>query len=306
VRFIELIRGWTRYQMADGVVLVPPAGSSAGAVRIREARRPLLPLRTIIASIVSELSEGKSGPFAVPLAVSKVRRLFTSEGEHAALFTISAQRPGAKEGEVSQQRIIGIVLGDDCYTQIDGAAESPQEITACREIVTFLTEHYFQGLGGDRRRRFEYAPPAGWAAVRRSHGTSYYAPGYPKRPAIITTYLTRPTTTSVPELMDRMVFMDALVGVQRDKEEPPRPLQATAGLSGQLHRITGRHPVAGPVVFHQATLRDSRFTYIVDLQSTEGTEAETLPVFLETARSVQPIPANQTHASSGLLIQWAE
>ena len=288
--------------MADGVVLIPPAGSTSGGVRIREQQRPLRPLRALINTIVDDLAGGPPQRTALKLVVSPIRRLTTSEGEHAALFTIRAALPGQPE----LARSVGIIVGDDSYTQIDGAASEPAATLACQEVVNFLTEHYFLGLGADRRRAFEYQPPPGWQPLRRSHGTSYYPPGYPKRAAIITAYLTRPTTISVPELTDRMVFMDALVGVQRDPEEPARALKLASGLAGRLSRITGVHPIAGRVLFYQATLHDTRFTYIVDLQCTESTEHDSLQVFLDTAYSVQPIPANQTHASSGLLIQWAD
>src|SRR5262249_61414341 len=94
-------------------------------------------------------------------------RLAPAEGEYAAAFGVA---PAA------QERAVAFVVGDEHMSVVDGVARRPEQLAPLRRAVVELARACCLGLGGDRRRRFFYAPPPGWTGIRRAHETLWIPP----------------------------------------------------------------------------------------------------------------------------------
>ena len=187
MQLVNMLSGWAKMPMADGIVLVP-----------QEDRRPVVFASTNAAvhCVASASSCPKSSP-ACPSITPRckwgpLQRIVTHEGEHAGILTLTAKTQDGGPAE----RTIGIVLGDDSYALIDGAVIKPERFAEVRKMVQLITEGFFLGLGEHRRRRFQFQPPAA-GALGRVHTSRYYHPQYPREPAIITVHDTRPANVTV-------------------------------------------------------------------------------------------------------------
>lgn len=295
MQLLNMLSGWAKLPMADGIVLVPQGGPQAGGIRIHERVRPLRRFSAILGDILAGLPE-----YRASMQLSPLQRLTTFEGEHAAIVTLSALHAGRPV-----ERTIGLIAGDDSYAMVDGAVVDPERFAEVRQMVQQITEGFYLGLGDLRRRRYFYRPPVGWRGMGRVHTTRYYHPDYPREPAIITVHDTRPSTVTVSEVTDRLLFQDFTGGLVRDPPVPPTPIVAASGLAGQIVRITGRHPSGRNLAFVQATLVDSRFSYTIVLETTVEALPRHLPTLTEMVTSISPVPPRRTQGASALIC-WAD
>lgn len=296
MQLVNMLSGWAKMPMADGIVLVPQEGPPAGGIRIHERCRPLRRFSAILTDIIAGLPEHHTS-----LQIGPLQRLVTHEGEHAGLITLTAKTQDGGPAE----RTIGIILGDDSYAMVDGAVIKPERFAEVRQMVQLITEGFFLGLGDQRRRRYFFTPPSGWRGLGRVHTSRYYHPQYPREPAIITVHDTRPATVTVSEVTDRLLFQDFTGGLERDPPAPPTPIVARSGLAGQIVRISGHHPSGRHLAFVQATLVDSRFSYTIVLETTVEALPKHLPTLTEMALSIVPVPPRKTQSASAL-IAWAD
>jgi hypothetical protein len=286
----DVLRGFTRHPMADGFVLVPPGGTQAGVVRVRE-KLPLRPLRAFVDEALRE-----AGPEAARAAqVGPLERLTTVEGEHAGVVTIAFDLPGG----VRLERTLALVAGDDLGALIDAAAVAPADFPAYRQLVRALAGSFYLGLGAQRRRRFEHAPPPGWEALARPHVTTWYAPGFPRTAAFIAVHDARPRAASEAEHADRSLsLLNAALTI--DAHEP---LALPSGLAGFLERGQGTED-GRTIHVRRALLSDARFTYVVQLNADEAALPDAVPALDALLGSIVPIPApgaeSPEHASPWL------
>lgn len=296
MRLLNLISGWIKLPMADGIQLLPPGGREIGMIRIREKVRPLRPLRAIVDAAIAEAPEYKD-----TIEIGPLQRLITVEGEHAGIVTIAAR---ARNGQ-PVERTLGIVAGDDFYALIDAPVGNAEHFATFREMVKLIAENYFLGLGEKRRRRFFYDPPVGWHGIGRAHATRFYHPEYPRHPAIITVFDARPAAVTIAEATDRILFLDFTGGLERDPPEPPAPVITGKGLQGQAIKISGLHPGGRRVVYVQVTLTDSRYAYITHLETIpDALEVNSEP-FVNVLNSIETVPLPPKGAVSEL-IQWSD
>src|SRR5262249_60404203 len=99
--------------------------------------------------------------------LTATRQLVTAEGEYAAAFGVAT---------AAQERAVAFVVGDEHMSVVDGVARRPEQLAPLRRAVVELARACCLGLGGDRRRRFFYAPPPGWTGIRRAHETLWLPP----------------------------------------------------------------------------------------------------------------------------------
>jgi hypothetical protein len=292
MRLRELLRGWRRYPLPDGLLLLPPV-DGVGKVKAQE-RAPVRRMKDVVDETVARMpAEYQSSVRVGPLV-----RFPTYEGEHAGLLTLSARLgPGPWE------RTIGMVVGDERYVLVSGTVFAPERGPQIREIVELMTRGWYMALGESRRRRFVFDPPAGWPALAGHHATRYYHPEYPRIVSSITVHDARPAQGSESEAIDRMLFVDTWTG-ERDPPTPPAPLMSRSNLSGTLTRTTGVQDG-----FRAAALRaaysDNRFSYVLQLDTRMDALTDSVPVFEAVVRSVQPVPM-ATRRSEEPLSPWAD
>lgn len=280
----DFFAGWTRHPMADGFILVPAAGLAAGPIRVRH-KQPLVPLRRIIDQALAE--SGRAVRSAAK--VGALERLVTVEGEHAGLATIEMRLAG----DVTMERTIALVAGDDHGTVIDGATARPEELARYRGVIRGLAASCYLGLGELRRRRYAHAVPTGWIGMARPYVTTWLAPGFPRAAATIRVFEARPHATSPAEVDDRALSIENL----RVGDVVQRRLRLANGLSGALFRGEGASE-RGPIVVLRAHLEDDRFLYLSELQSDAPMLDEAVARYEELVHSIQPIPRRQLPPAS--------
>src|SRR6185503_17285760 len=105
-------QGWSRKWMADGFMLFPPQGRSAGAIRVQDRVRPLRSVKSLVDQAMAEMT-----PLIADLEVGRVSRMVTVEGEYGATVAISGRRRA--DGQ-RVERTLGLVFAEDSYSRVDG------------------------------------------------------------------------------------------------------------------------------------------------------------------------------------------
>jgi hypothetical protein len=293
----NLLGGWTRRQLADGLLLFPPGGHAVGALRIKQQVRPLQRIRELIDEAVAELPPGLLG-----VELSPVYRSASFDGEYTARVTLSARAPTGERVE----RTIGLVLGDEHYARIDAVVQKEDQFEHFRVAVERLLQNYSLGLGDERRRPFLYTPPPGWQGYRIGFATRYLPPDFPRRYAMLTVFAAKPAELTPPLLQDRQLFEEVTGELERDPPQPDRKVSSAAGLGGNLTRVSGRLP-GGPAVFiDQVVLLDTRFVYPLRLESRAPLLEEHRAIFSDVVRSVQPLPHSRKSEGAVALVQWSD
>lgn len=279
------VAGWTTRVLADGLGLFPPEGETLGGVRIRDRRRPLRAVSTIVGKAVRESRLGDP-------AVRATERLETAEGEHGALVVASGTVDGTQ-----CERCTGLIFGDDFYTQIDSATAEPSRFANFRQLVRELVVTYAVGLGRDRMRRPMYQPPPGWRGYPRGLTTIWYPPGFPANEIALTVSPVAPIRRSASLVRD--------VELQAALERPfsaltPMP-QTRHGLVGGFAEFLADEPCR--VVVH---LEDDIYIYGVQLQAPRAVLADLKPTLDALVDSLEPIPQPIIGSASDVLSHWAD
>lgn len=235
---ITVPRGWRANHIADALVLTPPSDSTLGTLRYIEKRRPLRAIDELVRA------DGMPSGF-VARSMSAPRRMLTAEGEHAVLVTCEG-RMGGTPAELS----FGYVLLDDFYASLTGIALG--DPPAMRAVMTQMLVSDVHVLGWSRRRRYSFAPPAGWCAT----GDTFEHPGTSAR------IFVGPALPVQAGLVN--ATLDKLVGgIDRLPARSMRPRERIStrhGLTGDHHRLRLRGDgVASDVFF----LVDDAFMYSV-------------------------------------------
>lgn len=287
----DFLGGWTRHPMADGFILVPPDGLTAGPIRIREK----LPLRPLRAFVDDALREGGT-EVASAARIGPLSRFMTLEGESAGQVTVVFALPGGE----ALERTFALVAGDDICAVIDGATARPDDFARYRQAIRELAESYYLGLGELRRRRFDYTPPPGWEALARPYVTVWYAPGFPGTAAFISVFEARPRAGTSVEVEDRSLSIENSLVDMRVTES----LSLSGGLGGRLEQGNG---VQDGKRIHvvRARLGDGRFDYIVQLNAAEDALPAARAAFDALLASIEPIP-RPAGAPSAHVLHWLD
>lgn len=276
--------GWTARQLADGIGLFPPGGLRDGSVRIRDRRRPLRTARAVIDRSIAQLGIGDARAEAI-------EHLQTIEGEHAAFATIVATIDG-----LPCERNLGLIFGDDFYTQIDAVTVVPSQFARLREAARELVCRYGIGLGHLRIRRAYYEPPPGWTGYPRGLATSWYPPGFPRNRTSITALPAVPSDQA-PGLLTELNLRARLAA----SELPAAPYRALAsGLEGLVATVD-----AGSLRNTVVCARDDRFDYSFQLESPIENHDRHRSTLDQVVASLQPVPRPQTRAApSQVFFHW--
>lgn len=294
VRHLRL-PGWRATYFADGIGLVSPSGREQGVIRIRDRQRPLRSITELARSRVAQMTAGEH-------ELGPIERTVTREGEHAAI-TVVASRLGSEHFE----RTLGVILGDDFYTLIDGGASDPGVRAQIADAVRALVEDYSIGLGVLRRRRYIYAPPIAWSGYTRGLITEWHPAGFPNEIASIAVFPARPVGESRPVLLDRALHELSWHGFTRTAGGEPTPILTRQHLVGAQWRIVGRYE--DRPLLHQdiVVLQDDRFHYVTRLESTEARIDDDRETFHQLLDSIEPIPrARPSRRASAALAHFAE
>jgi len=185
------------------------------------------------------------------------------------------QRARTRAGETfARDGATCVVFADDWYRLIAGQGD-------CEEVITLLLEVPL-GLAERRRRRFGYAPPAGWThRVRHRLIDEWLAPV--GEHALITVCPARPVTGGPADAWDRQ--MHELDLADAESILGPRPIAAQPGFDALGWQLVSRGE--GGLVFTElAILVDRSFAYVLRLDEAAPAHAAT---FAALIASVEPL-----------------
>ena len=289
--------GWSRRFLTDGIMLYPPAGRALGGIRIQDRVRPLRSLRALVAETVA----GFAGLLEPP-AIGALDRLVTVEGEYAGAVTLATRR--VADGK-AVERTLGVVVAEDHYTRVDGVIQDEAQFADFRHRVREVVRHVSLGLGWQRRRRFLYAPPPGWQAVSRTFSAEWYPLDHPRDDAAITVFHAKPLALGSSLLFVRMLREDLGGGLKAEPGGPAITVANEHGLHGEVHSLTGSYAGGARRHFDTVALQDSRFVYLLRLESGDERIDEHRGVLEKMARSVEPLPAPQSETDEAAVVHWA-
>ena len=287
----NILPNWTVRYLADGLALTPPEGRALGGIRIRE-RQPLRSVRDIILWARGQMS-------GLEITVGPLEVFTTYEGEYAGIVTLL----GSGEA-TSYQRTIGMVWGEDFYTQIDGGTDHLQNFGRFRTAVRDLVHLHSLGLGELRRRRFVYTPPPGWRAYARGLVTDWYSPGFPKVHGFISVFPARAGKDTPASQLDRVLHEMSWFGFNRETSKEPIEITAKEGLQGHCWRFVGRFGKGDRLFYDLVVLHGPRFHYALRLESKKHHLEEHRASFGQMVRSVERLPAPTKEDGSTAFAHW--
>jgi hypothetical protein len=281
------LHGWSHAPTHEGTSFVAP--DRAARVRVRSRLAPLRRAREVLADLAAQELPGGV------VRVDEAARLITAEGEHAALLSASVEA-GARGEAVS----LGVVYGDDAYTEIWGAG-APACAVRLRAAVAELTQWTSLGLGAGRVRRYRHDPPAGWQPAARDLIAEYYAPAFPARRAVIRVYPAQRLGLA-PELLDAARLTDC-------GEAATAPVSEHLVIGGTSGRL--RSGACGDLTVERAELTDARYAYVVTLASERAILAEAHSALIAVVGSIRPVPVaraiagERVEAEAAALAHWS-
>lgn len=266
-------RGWTRRSTADGLVLFPRSGPSAGHLIYRERVRPLAP--------VLDIFRRELGDVDVDVATLRPRLVITNEGEYAAVATVRT-----RSGKV--QHDLGVVLLDDFYSLLHGVTRDPSRFADSGATFLDLVLHDMHQLS-DRRRRYLYTEPPGWQGRPRGLETDYFPLDYPEQNLMITVMpaLPRPPEgTSAKYVAALIEWQSTQTAVEHIGERVAVRTPHLPGSELNWTALVSNRQICRRVV----VLQDERFLYPTMFEG-DGDLDAARESFLVVVNSIQPIPA---------------
>ncbi|MFN0249346.1 MAG: hypothetical protein ACKV2T_20845 [Kofleriaceae bacterium] len=292
----NLIPGWKRHHVADGVVIVPPEGMNLAAITIRQRVRPLRSLKSILDEAATRLEP----ELRAHLAIGAADRFVNTSGEYVALATMSSQN-----ADKFFQQTTAMAIGDDWFVQMDGVANVAAIAPKIAEIVRVLATTCYTGLGELRRRPYLYQPPAGWHGVGHACETIYYGPRHPRSRAVMRLFHARPVKMTPSESQDRALHCETMLIQEKDAPVPAKNFTNWYGLYGEMIKESGLDAAGRRVLVYKTMLVDKRFMYLSRLDTDADESAAVLPDYLKVLERVVPVPLvpqERHHA----VIHWSD
>jgi hypothetical protein len=277
----NLIPGWKRHHVADGVVIVPPEGMKLAAITIRQRVRPLRSLKSILDEALTHLEP----QMRVHLAISPADRYVNTSGEYVALATMTSTY-----ADTFFQQTTAMVLGDDWFAQIDGVAHAAVIAPKIAEVVRVLATTCYLGLGELRRRPYLYTPPPGWRGVGHACETVYYGPRHPTSRAVIRMFHARPVKMTPSESQDRALHCETMLIQEKDAPVPAKNFTNWYGLYGEMIKESGLDATGRRILVYKTMLVDKRFMYLSRLDTDAEESPSALPDYLKVLERVVPVP----------------
>jgi hypothetical protein len=209
-----------------------------------------------------------------------IREYLTRDGEHAALLDLAS---------ASRRVISGITYADDFYRLVIGHTADEARAEDIAKCVRELTLSFSLDLAEDRRRRFRYAPPAGWSS-RSRHGliTEWLAPEFPSDAAMISVFPSSPMREMPSRVFDRSMHEMQWGGFVASACEGPFPFAAPR-LHAEDWRLVGRWGEGARVQIDLVVLHDNARTYLVRLEHDGSRDDEHRATLHALATSIVPI-----------------
>ena len=288
---LEALRGWTRSDMAGGIVLAAPDGTVR--VRIR-ARAPRVSLRALVDGVADAAPAGA----AVELTVAP-RPLVTVEGELAAIFEVVSR------GAAMTQTVVGVVMADEHFAVIEATADAPAALEPLRSLGERLTCGHVLGLGRDRWRPFRYPPPPRWHGVARPRSDLWLHPDYPRAPGAITVFRARPAEGAGAVYEHSMVHEHVPAELAVTSPAERRLVSADGALAGDLVLRAG--VVGGrPRRVAEVRLVGGDFVYPLRLETNPARAVRDLEAFVTLVVGVRALPARPLAQAAPAFAHWFE
>ncbi len=201
-------------------------------------------------------------------------------------------------------RELAMIVGDDSAAVIVGAA--PHEMaTELEQIVDELCVQTRLQLGV-RRRRYLYAPPAGWQRFSLDGMDAHFlAPGHPRTPGCLTVHAADPDRDLVSNLWteDAARFVPSI-------EIDPLPLRdeeiEVGALSGRRVRLAGRDH-GRELLVDLACLTDETYAYPIVAVGDAGTSGARMAAVDALLASIRPLaPRVATLERLAPLLHWCQ
>jgi hypothetical protein len=278
---IPHLKGWSKVWSGDALTLYPPAaegGAQVGAIRYRERVRPLVRTSVIVEKLLARFPQFKVSE------ASRPEMLVTAEGEYAAHVLVT----GTIDGKPAQ-RDVGLVFGDDFYAMISSLCLAPDRFEEFTRSVKLLVKMDAHALG-TRRRRYLYTPPADWHGLTRGFTTEWSPLDFPKNLSLLHVFPANPLAEEPVRVLEQMLAEDVAGGFELEGQRGPEPIASVHGLTGSAWNVVGRFGDKPRSFRDLVVFRDARYLYALRLETMQEERAAERALFLDTVRSVQPIP----------------
>jgi hypothetical protein len=251
-------------------------GPSWGHVRYRER---IAPLRSI-AKILK-----KPGRDFTVTRVGTVTPLVTNEGEYAAAVDIEGTANGQEI-----QRSLGVVFGDDWYSEITAVAFGRPQFAMFAGTVRELVRDE-RLLLGVRRRRYVYTPPVGWNGYSRLPlFTTWFSPEFPAQPTSISVYPAIPTMERGDPSF-RHVHLGPVAPAEIVEQIGPRmEVKLDSGLIGAAWDFRIRDEASRDLVRRVMLVRDGHYLYKCHLDTPKDHVERWVPTWKALVESIRPLP----------------
>lgn len=280
--------GWTTDASTGVVRFVAPGGINAGLIEYSERQRPVRLLSSLITQgpIITGFLGHKVGP---------IQRVITKEGEYGAIVEIDGEFQG-----LAARGVLACVFGDDFYNRIAGVAS--HESDRIGYIVLDIARSDAQFFGRRRRRRFVYAPPAGWQALHVNLETTWFPSDYPGHAASITVQPAMPNEFGVRAALCAALMEDVTLGSSGDVRLAP---ENRFGLRGELWRREYPREQGLPWLLEVIILCDDSFCY--PFRYLGLSDERDRDLFFNVIGSAEPIPTAEAFQGSALAVaHWNE
>ncbi len=292
----SLLKGWRRIDDQDGIAeCVAPEGMETGAVRILERQRPLVTVEERVQRHLAELAAaGVSSLVAHPPTA-----ITTREGEYGVTVRISGWR-----GLEVVERTLAIVQGDDFQTVMVGQCSGSEWSDRTHAVVRHIAHTLPLGLGELRYRRYLYQPPIDWLCREQGLTATWRPAGEPSRDASIVVLPARPLfQTQATAELDNLIRDDSFDGITFERQVTSTPIEVV-GFTGTLAAVVGTLRGARDRCVLTAALQDSRFLYVLRLQTDAAHAVADERAFRDVVHSCVPLPAPEV-AEVAVMAHWA-
>lgn len=277
---------WRAVPSQGGTLLRWASAVEAGWVQYVESR----PLQPLHAQVHDQL--GIDPDFAVE-AASPIFRFQTQEGEYGAGLIVDGR---SQKTRAPQRRIFCSVMADHFCTWLVAHLLQPSRYAELGDRVIRLaaSDRLWLGL---RRRRFVFAPPAGWRL--RAMGLSAWLlhPAFPRRRVSIVVPPAWPLADDTPGLDAWLREQDSheALSVEPEPEYRIQARTSARGLQGFLREGLVRDSRDGERRLRIAvSLRDERYLYGLRLIAPADEPVHPhVELLLALSDSIEPLPGGQ-------------
>ena len=282
--------GWSSESLRGGWLFHSPplpTGESAAELRYSEGMRPVLTPAAVVREVLLQQ------PAFCPREQSRPELFLTAEGEYVVLVRVSGHLGGRPIWH-----LISAIYGEESMNVLDAIVREPAALPAVAHLVRELV--YADQLGlGVRKRRFLYAPPAGWQPRPRGLLCSWYPPDHLQHPAALVAHPAMPRDGSPEAVVETFLKVYQSRGFVVEAMTDGEPVTTDAGLHGKAFCLVGRFPSLSELTCDLLVLADARYLYSLILETEAPAHRAALQdVLPAVARSVRPIPMPVDRAAS--------